>query len=105
MPWNLALRASSESLLAARAEHLYLIPSPAPKAATPEEMGQILSKMGQTHFTVSSIREALAINLAFNELQPERGILICGSFYIMQEAREEVLRVEVAHQKSFLNTV
>ncbi len=85
------------SQLAERADHLYLVPSPAFKAIAVEEMCEILRQEGFDRFTAGlSIQES--IGLASEEL-----LVVCGSFYIMKEAREEVVRIQVAHDQLLLS--
>jgi dihydrofolate synthase / folylpolyglutamate synthase len=87
------------SILAARASHLYLVQSPALKALSVEEMSQILRQEGITHFTADlSIGESVCRALALEEL-----VVGCGSFYIMEELRQEVLRIEIAHDQPALS--
>jgi dihydrofolate synthase / folylpolyglutamate synthase len=74
-------------VLAERARHLFLVPSPALKAASVKEMGQILSRLGMRHFSShSSIQEGVKKSLT----QSDDLVVICGSFYIMKEARVEI---------------
>ncbi len=85
------------SMLAEKASYLYLVQSPALKAISVEEMSEILRQEGIGHFTAgSSIKESIA--LAFEDL-----LVVCGSFYIMKEAREEVVRIQVAHDQLLLS--
>jgi dihydrofolate synthase/folylpolyglutamate synthase len=87
------------SLLAEKADHLYLVPSPALKAISVQEMSEILRQDGFDRFTAGlSIQESINKALAAEEL-----LVVCGSFYIMKEAREEVVRVQIAHDQPFLN--
>jgi len=87
------------SMLAEKASHLYLVPSPSFKAIGVEEMGQILRQDGFFHFTAGSIQEMIREALASEEL-----LVVCGSFYIMKEAREEVLRIgHVSHDELLLS--
>lgn len=75
------------NLLATRARHLYLVPSPALKAATVNEMAKILRQEGFSHFkTFPTIRQGVRAALE----ERDDFTLICGSFYIMKEARIEV---------------
>jgi len=83
------------TMLAEKASHLYLVPSPGLKAIGVEEMSEMLRQEGVSHFTAGlSIREALAA---------EELLVVCGSFYIMKEAREEVTRIQVAHDQLLLS--
>jgi dihydrofolate synthase/folylpolyglutamate synthase len=86
------------SILAKAADRIYLVPSPARKALTVDEMGQILQQEGFDHFAAGvSIKESVREALAAEEL-----LLVCGSFYIMKEAREEVLRIAHVGQDQLL---
>jgi dihydrofolate synthase/folylpolyglutamate synthase len=87
------------SMLAEKADHLYLVPSPAFKVITPEEMGEILRQEGFDRFTAGiTVEESLNKALSAEEL-----LVICGSFYIMKEAREKVVRIQVAHDQLLLS--
>lgn len=87
------------SLLAERADHLYLVPSPALKAISVQEMCEILRHDGFDHFTAGlSIQESINRALATEEL-----LVVCGSFYIMKDAREEVIRIQIAHDQLLLS--
>jgi len=84
-PYNCAVGLSRDkdipnmlSLLAKKADHIFLMKANSPRAVEPEEMGEILKKMGYTAFTASSPFK----------LHQEKMLLVCGSFYIMQEARK-----------------
>ncbi len=86
-------------MLAERADHLYLVQAPIDKAVPAEEMGQILRQNGFDRFTAGlsigdSVREALA---------SEEMVLVCGSFYIMKEVRQEIFGIKVAHDQLLLN--
>jgi dihydrofolate synthase/folylpolyglutamate synthase len=75
------------NLLATRARHLYLVPSPAIKAASVGAMAKILRQAGFSHFsTYPTIRQGVKAALE----ETDNFTLICGSFYIMKEARIEV---------------
>jgi len=87
------------SILAQRATHFYLVQSPAFKAMDVEEMGEILRQDGFTHFTAGlSIKESVEKALSAEDL-----LIVCGSFYIMKEAREQVVRIQVAHDQLLLS--
>lgn len=87
------------SMLAAKASHLYLVRSPALKAMSVEEMVEILRQEEISHFTAGlTIQENMTKALAAEEL-----LIVCGSFYIMKQAREEVVRIQVAHDQSLLS--
>ena len=74
-------------LLANSAEHLYLVPSPALKAASLDKMGRLLKKMGALHFSAwPSIQKGLNAALT----KSDDLVVVCGSFYIMKEARVEI---------------
>lgn len=88
------------SILAERADHLYLVQASIPKAVLVEKMKELLRQIGFTRFTAgASIQETVRKALASEDL-----LVVCGSFYIMKEAREEVLRIQVASDKSFLRS-
>jgi folylpolyglutamate synthase/dihydropteroate synthase len=85
------------SLLTEKADHLYLVPSPALKAVAVEEMSEVLRQDGFDRFTAGlSIQESIT-------LSAEELLVVCGSFYIMKEAREEVVRIQVAHDQLLLS--
>jgi dihydrofolate synthase/folylpolyglutamate synthase len=87
------------SMLAENADHLYLVQSPALKAIAVEEMCEILRLDGFDRFTAGfSIKESIDKALASEDL-----LVVCGSFYIMKEAREEVVRIQVAHDQLLLS--
>jgi dihydrofolate synthase/folylpolyglutamate synthase len=87
------------ALLAKKADHIYLVPSPALKAISVDAMCKILRQEGFTHFTAGlSIQESIDKALASEEL-----LVVCGSFYIMKEAREEVIRIQIAHDQLLLS--
>ncbi len=90
------------SILASKASHLYLVPSPAVKAISVEEMSEILREQGFSRFTAGlSIKESISQALASEEL-----VIGCGSFYIMEEMvrrSQEVLGIEVVHNKLSLS--
>jgi dihydrofolate synthase/folylpolyglutamate synthase len=86
-------------MLAEKASHLYLVPSPALKAMSVEEMVEILRQDRIACFTAGlTIQENIAKALTAEEL-----LVVCGSFYIMKEAREEVVRIQVAHDQFLLS--
>jgi dihydrofolate synthase/folylpolyglutamate synthase len=87
------------SMLVERADHLYLVPSPAFKAMAVEEMCEILRQDGFDRFTAGlSVQESI-----YKALAAEQLLVVCGSFYIMKEAREEVVRVHIAHDQLLLS--
>jgi dihydrofolate synthase/folylpolyglutamate synthase len=87
------------TMLADRADHLYLVQSSAFKAISVEDMCEILRQEGIDHFTAGlSIKESIRKGLASENL-----LVVCGSFYIMKEAREEVVRIQVAHDQLLLS--
>lgn len=86
-------------LLAAEADHLYLIQSPASKAMAVQEMEDILRQDGFTRFTAGlSLKESLEKVLSTEQL-----LVVCGSFYIMKEAREQVVRIQITHDQLLLD--
>jgi dihydrofolate synthase/folylpolyglutamate synthase len=87
------------SILSRRADHLYLVQAPALKAASVEKMSSLLRQDGFTRFTAGlSIPETVEKALASEDL-----LVVCGSFYIMKEVRDEVFRVQIAHDQSLLS--
>ncbi|MGR3973151.1 MAG: Mur ligase family protein [Candidatus Rhabdochlamydia sp.] len=75
--------------IASRAHHLFLIPSPSSRGALPTVMAAILQTHLHTNFTVCQ-----TIQMAIEEaLACKPDILVCGSFYIMQDVREQILRL------------
>lgn len=87
------------SILSQRADRLYLVQSPALKAASIEKMSDILQQDGFIRFSAEvSIKETVEKALASEDL-----LVVCGSFYIMQKVREEILRIQIAHDQSLLS--
>jgi dihydrofolate synthase/folylpolyglutamate synthase len=77
-------------LLMSKASHLYLVPSPSLKRASLEEMGERLKDLHCSHFlTCASVTQGVKQSLE----DSENLVVICGSFYIMKEAREAVFGV------------
>lgn len=72
-----------------QASHLFLVEAATPRAASVAKMGEVLESENCSNFTFNkSIAEVL--DLTRNEL-----VVVCGTFYIMQEAREQVIRSEI----------
>jgi dihydrofolate synthase/folylpolyglutamate synthase len=87
------------AMLAKKADHIYLVPSPALKAISVDAMCEILRQDGFDRFTAGlSIQESIDKALSTEDL-----LVVCGSFYIMKEAREEVIRIQVAHDQLLLS--
>ncbi len=75
--------------IAKEAEHLFLVQAPTPRAASTDKLKGILEELRLSHFTCcKSISEAIA-------LAHDHAILVCGTFHIMQQAREEILRLQI----------
>lgn len=87
------------SLLAKRAKFIYLVQADSPKAAPVEMMAQILQQSGFHRFAADlSIQKSLEAS----RLAAERTI-VCGSFYIMQEARDHIFRIQVGQDQLSLS--
>ena len=87
------------SILSQRVDHVYLIQAPTLKAASVEKMSSLLRQDGFSRFTAGlSIQETVGKALASEDL-----LVVCGSFYIMKEVREEIFRVQIAHDESLLS--
>lgn len=87
------------SILSQQADHLYLVQASAVKAASVEKMSSLLRQDGFSRFTAGlSIQEIVGKALAFEDL-----LVVCGSFYIMQEVREEIFRVQITHDQPLLS--
>ena len=82
--------------LANRAEHLFLVQADSLRAAPISALERHLLP-GQ-YTACSSMKEAVALASA-----REPDILISGSFFIMQEARDEILRLEVGSNDPLLS--
>lgn len=77
-------------LLAQKAAHIYLVQGATPRAASVAEMKENLLEINYPHFTVGkTVAECL-------ELAEDCLMVVCGTFYIMQEARKYVLGVQVS---------
>lgn len=85
-------------LIAKRSQHLYLVEPRSTKPFLVAEMEQILRQDGHSHFTAGLTVEA-SLKKALG--RQERTI-VCGSFYIMQEA-DDVLRIQVGEDQLPLN--
>jgi dihydrofolate synthase / folylpolyglutamate synthase len=85
------------SILASRADHIYLVQADSSKALPVLEMSQMLRQEGYDRLTAGlSIQESLKAALASG-----KRIVVCGSFYIMKEA-DEVLRIQVGGDQLLL---
>lgn len=81
--------ALSLKLLAQKAAHIFLVQGATTRAAGIDEMGEILIGLNYSHFTSDkTVIEALRST-------QDGLVLVCGTFYIMQEARQYVLGVQV----------
>ncbi|MFS8563197.1 MAG: hypothetical protein LVR00_02230 [Rhabdochlamydiaceae bacterium] len=79
---------ASLSILSKKASHLYLVEISSKRSASPEKMGEILLEEGVSAFTTCfSIEKAIDLALSQEDL-----IVVCGSFYLMQEARSFLFR-------------
>jgi dihydrofolate synthase/folylpolyglutamate synthase len=84
--------------LAKRAKHLYLVEPRLAKPFSIVEMEQILRQSEYFHFTAG-----LTVSESLEEaLSRQERTIVCGSFYIMQEAND-VLRVQVGKKQSSLS--
>lgn len=79
-------------MIARPADHLFLVQAEGSRAASLKTLTTILQEEGITHFTPCQTIEA-AIRQALAYIQAD--ILVCGSFYIMQHARQEILRLQI----------
>ncbi len=79
-------------MMAQKAEHLFLVSAESVRAAPLEKLGEILHRGKISHFTACPTIE-YALEQA---LEGECDILICGSFYIMKEARQQIFRLQVS---------
>jgi len=81
--------AASLKLLAQKAAHIFLVQGATPRAASVVEMEKVLVSLNYPHFTSSkTVAESL-------QSAQDGMVLVCGTFYIMQEARQYVLGVQV----------
>lgn len=79
-------------LIASSAHHLLLVQADPTRGASTNALKEILIQENVSHFTCcSSLSEAIHKALA-----DEHNILVCGSFYIMQEARKQIFRLQVS---------
>lgn len=84
--------ASCLKIAAAKTEHIHLVQAPSSRAASPEELAEELNRIGAAHYTKGgSVFQAIgeALEATASLAADERPIaVVCGSFYIMAEARE-----------------
>lgn len=81
--------AASLELLTQKAAHIFLVQAPSPRAASVVEMQEILVGLNYPHFTTGkTVVESL-------QSTQNRIVLVCGTFYIMQEARQYVIGAEI----------
>lgn len=79
-------------MMAERAEHLYLVSADSKRAAPLERLEEILHARRISRFTACpSIEQAISHALA-----SDHDILVCGSFYIMKQAREQIFGLQVS---------
>ncbi|MGD0664736.1 MAG: bifunctional folylpolyglutamate synthase/dihydrofolate synthase [Rhabdochlamydiaceae bacterium] len=84
------------TLLANRAEHLFLIAADSKRATSLEHLEEVLKRRNISNYTACpSIAQGIeqALDLA---LAGKHDILVCGSFYIMKQVREQVFRCQVS---------
>jgi dihydrofolate synthase / folylpolyglutamate synthase len=69
------------------AQHIFLVKAPVPRAASTEDLAEVLTKLGYFSYTVGGSVHDSVIK-AYQEAQKEDALLaVCGSFFIMKEAR------------------
>jgi dihydrofolate synthase / folylpolyglutamate synthase len=69
------------------AEHMYLVEAPSPRAAKKELLAEILIKIGYSSFSFGkSIQETVG-KAAVVARQNQELVVVCGSFFIMADAR------------------
>jgi dihydrofolate synthase/folylpolyglutamate synthase len=78
--------------LASKASHIFLVKAATPRAASVAEMAKILQQENYTNFTTNKT-VAEALTLTRDEL-----VVVCGTFYIMQEVQEHITRSQVGAQ-------
>lgn len=79
-------------IIAKAAEHLFLVSATSKRAATTQKLKEILLSKKISHFTeCESIEKAISIALA-----GDHDILVCGSFYIMKQVREQIFGLQVS---------
>lgn len=82
-------------VISLHADHIHLVTSPNGRCAKPENLSDILSQQGfpSSRVTVHhSIKESVNQALSLSQKNKQK-VLICGSFYIMSEARQ-ALKIE-----------
>jgi dihydrofolate synthase/folylpolyglutamate synthase len=85
---------TSLEILSQKADHIYLVQGATPRAASVAEMKEILSQINYPRYTAGkTVKECL--ELTHDRLVQGRLVVVCGTFYIMQEAREHVVGVQV----------
>ena len=78
-------------VMSQNAEHIFLVSAGTNRAATAEQLGEILSSKRISNYTTcDTIESAIARALACDQ-----DILVCGSFYIMKQAREQIFGLQV----------
>ncbi len=79
-------------IMSKSAEHVFLISAGTKRAATTEQLGEILSSKKISNYTAcETIEKAMSLALA-----SDHDILVCGSFYIMKQVREQILGLQVS---------
>ncbi|MGH2611709.1 MAG: hypothetical protein ACRDFB_01510 [Rhabdochlamydiaceae bacterium] len=79
-------------MMARKAEHLFLVSADSKRAAPLEKLEGILKQEKISHFTpCPSIEKGIEQALAC-----DHDILVCGSFYIMKQVREQIFRLQVS---------
>jgi dihydrofolate synthase/folylpolyglutamate synthase len=78
---------ASLSRLSQHASHFYLVETKSERAVSQERMGALLLQHGYSAFTYATIEQAIELALSQEDL-----IVVCGSFYLMQEARSVLFR-------------
>ena len=73
---------TSLTILSKKASHFYLVETKSKRSASPEKMGEMLLSKGISTFTTCSAWQAMESALSQEDL-----VVVCGSFYLMQEAR------------------
>ncbi len=79
------------TIMAERAKHIYLVQADSKRAAPLEKLEEIFHQEKISSFTsCSSMEQAIQRALA-----SDQDILICGSFYIMKQAREQIFGLQI----------
>jgi dihydrofolate synthase/folylpolyglutamate synthase len=79
-------------IMATKTEHLFLVSADSTRAVPLSKLEDILKRAGICNFTAcASVEQAIQEALA-----SDHDILVCGSFYIMKQAREQIFRLQVS---------